>query len=184
MMNSVAGRVTAFCLAVLFSWSFPAGANATDDSRAINFTFKTTEGKVLRLSDMRGKWVLVNFWAPWCPLCWKETPALNELAKRTDFAVIGVAMDYGPDVHAALDSIGSHNMRFTAQVMGGNRRDPDAAYRQVGPVDFYPTSYLYSPKGEIVAFLPGMVKVSQILAIITKVGPQSMAKCQSPAMPC
>jgi thiol-disulfide isomerase/thioredoxin len=167
--------------AMLAAWlacCVPSSAALAESSKAIDFSFKTTEGKTLRLSDLSGQWVLVNFWAPWCPMCWKETPALNELDARKDFTVIGVGMDYGPDTAAALDSIPRHNMRFTAQVLGGNRRDPDAAYRQIGPVDFYPTSYLYNPKGEIVAFLPGMIKVGKILAIMGKPGPQSMVGCK------
>jgi hypothetical protein len=51
-------------------------------------------------------------------------------------------------------------------VLGGNRRDALAAYRQVGPVDFYPASYLYSPEGEIVMFIPGQLKEKTVLAFM------------------
>ena len=71
-------------------------ANAAP-TKAINFQFTDINGKTVRLSDFKGKWVLVNFWAPWCPLCWVEVPALNELNKRKDFVVIGIGLDYGPD---------------------------------------------------------------------------------------
>ena len=63
---------------------------------AHDFTFTDMQGKAQRLVDYRGKWVLVNFWATWCPPCQEETPELVELHKahkNTDLVVIGVALD-------------------------------------------------------------------------------------------
>jgi thiol-disulfide isomerase/thioredoxin len=135
--------------------------------KAINFQFSDLDGKTIRLSDYKGKWVLVNFWAPWCPLCWPEVPVINELNKRKDFVVIGVGMDYGPDEQSVRNAISQHGMQYSAQVLGGSRRDPYSAYRQVGPVDFYPTSYLYAPNGEIVMFIPGQLRKERLLAFMS-----------------
>ncbi len=134
--------------------------------KAIDFQFTDIDGKALRLSDFKGKWVLVNFWAPWCPMCWAEVPLLNELAKRPDFAVIGIGLDYGPDANVVRETITRHNFEATATVAGGSRRDPASPFRQVGPVDFYPTSYLYDPNGEIVMFIPGQVRRDKLLAFM------------------
>jgi thiol-disulfide isomerase/thioredoxin len=136
------------------------------EPKAINFNFTTKDGKTIKLSDYRGKWVVVNFWAPWCQLCRLEVPALNALDQRKDTVVIGVGMDYGPDVASVENAVRNLNMRYQAQVLGGSRRDPYSAYRQVGPVDFYPTSYLYSPDGDIVMFIPGQMKTQQVLALM------------------
>lgn len=146
--------------------SGPVQAQA-ESSKAINFHFTDINGKSIRLSDFRGKWVLVNFWAPWCPLCWAEVPALNELNKRKDFVVIGIGLDYGPDENIVRDAASRHNLDFFAIVAGGARRNPDSPFRQVGPVDFYPTSYLYDPNGEIVMFIPGQVKLQNIHAFVS-----------------
>lgn len=143
-----------------------AGPGAAHAAKAINFQFTDIHGKTVRLSDFKGKWVLVNFWAPWCPLCWVEVPALNELNKRKDFVVIGVGLDYGPDESVVKDSAASHSLEFHAIVAGGARRNPDSPFRQVGPVDFYPTSYVYDPNGEIVMFIPGQVKMNKVLAFM------------------
>jgi len=145
--------------------SGPVQAQA-EPAKAINFQFTDINGKTIRLSDFRGKWVLVNFWAPWCPLCWAEVPALNELNKRKDFVVIGIGLDYGPDEAVVRDAANRHNLDFHAIVAGGARRNPDSPFRQVGPVDFYPTSYLYDPNGEIVMFIPGQVKLQNIHAFV------------------
>lgn len=144
-----------------------APAHATSEStKAINFEFTDVSGKNLKLSDFKGKWVLVNFWAPWCPLCWVEVPTLNELNKRKDFVVIGVGLDYGPDEGVVRDTANRHGIEFHAVVAGGARRNPDSPFRQVGPVDFYPTSYIYDPNGEIVMFIPGQVRMNKILAFM------------------
>jgi thiol-disulfide isomerase/thioredoxin len=135
-------------------------------SKAINFQFTDIAGKSVQLSDFRGRWVLVNFWAPWCPLCWVEVPALNELNRRSDFIVIGIGLDYGPDENIVRETAQRHNLDFHAIIAGGARRNPDSPFRQVGPVDFYPTSYLYDPNGEIVMFIPGQVKTNKVLAFM------------------
>ncbi len=142
------------------------GVALADEPKAINFQFTDVDGKEIRLSDFKGKWVLVNFWAPWCPLCWVEVPTLNELNKRKDFVVIGVGLDYGPDINIVKDTASRHGLDFYAVVAGGARRNPDSPFRQVGPVDFYPTSYVYDPNGEIVMFIPGQVRMNKVLSFV------------------
>jgi thiol-disulfide isomerase/thioredoxin len=166
-MSTFRGYVIGGILAGLLGASCPS-ALAVEPSKAIDFKFTSLEGKGLQLSSFRGKWVLVNFWAPWCPLCWPEVPALNGLNQRNDMVVIGVGMDYGPDEASVNNAIRNKNMRYHAQVLGGSRRDPASPFRQVGPVDFYPTSYLYDPNGEIVMFIPGQMKPQQLIAFMER----------------
>lgn len=142
-----------------------AAAQPALAGKAVDFQFTDVAGKALRLSDYRGKWVLVNFWAPWCPLCWAETGTLNALNKRGDFVVIGIGLDYGPDAGEVARSANKHDFDV-AIVAGGQRRDADSPFRQVGPVDFFPTSYLYAPDGEIVMFIPGQVREGKLKAFM------------------
>ncbi len=133
--------------------------------KAVNFVLTDNNGKVHRLSDYSGKWVLINFWAPWCPRCWMEFPLLNDLDSRKDFVVLGVAMDYGMDTSSVVSYANRYNLRYP-QIFAGNRRDPDTPSRQIGPVDFYPTSYLYAPDGELVMFIPGIVSKNRLTAFM------------------
>jgi thiol-disulfide isomerase/thioredoxin len=157
-------------LSAVLALTFTQASVANEPAKAINFQFTDIAGKSVQLSDFNGKWVLVNFWAPWCPLCWVEVPTLNDMNKREDFVVIGIGLDYGPDENVVRETAKSHNMDFHAVIAGGARRNPDSPFRQVGPVDFYPTSYLYDPNGEIVMFIPGQVKTSKVLAFMDKWG--------------
>ena len=63
------------------------------DSRPPQLTLKDIQGRYIRLSDYRGKVVLINFWATWCPPCRKEVPDLIRLQREyrsRDLQVIGV----------------------------------------------------------------------------------------------
>lgn len=158
------------CLALMAGLASQAHA-----AKSMNFSFTDTRGKTVQLSDYRGKWVLVNFWAPWCPRCKMEFPELNDLDARDNFVVIGVAMDYGIDEASVHTTMQRYNLRFP-QIIGGNRRDPNSPALQIGPVDFYPTSYLYAPNGEIVMFVPGVISKQKIIAFTEQyVAPTAVA---------
>lgn len=162
------------CLALVAGFSSQAFA-----AKAIDFSFTDINGKAIKLSDYRGKWVLVNFWAPWCPRCKMDFPNLNDIDARSDFVVLSVAMDYGIDEQSVRDTIRRYNLRFPT-VVGGNRRDPSGPAQQIGPVDYYPTSYLYAPDGEIVMFLPGIVSRQKLIAFTEQYVPAATAVAATP----
>ncbi len=74
---------------------------------AADFQLRTLEGKPVRLSDYRGKVVLINFWTTWCSACVGEMPALVALQKKHNdkLVILGVSLDYVPDSHG---HIGGH----------------------------------------------------------------------------
>src|SRR5487761_1930411 len=83
-------------------------------AHADGFLFKDIHGGTLQLSDYRGKWVLVNFWATWCPPCQAEIPELSALYtahKNKDLVVIGIAMDY-KDAKTVLDFVKAKTMSY------------------------------------------------------------------------
>ncbi len=65
-----------------------------------DFELPALDGKNYRLSQFRGQWVVVNYWATWCAPCRKEIPELSELhTERDDVVVLGIAYeDTGPEV--------------------------------------------------------------------------------------
>lgn len=134
--------------------------------KAVSFSFRDLDGRNVKLGDYRGKWVLVSFWAPWCPICKVQVPSLNALNQRPDFRVIGVALDYAGDESAVRQAVSGSRMQYEAVIAGGARKDQLGAHRQVGPVDFFPTSYLYDPTGEIVMFIPGQLRVGNVVAFM------------------
>ena len=74
----------------------PNGQPCTLPIPAKDFTAIDYQGKPVKLSDFRGKVVLINFWASWCGLCKEEKPAINEMASELagdDLVVLAVASD-------------------------------------------------------------------------------------------
>lgn len=120
-------------------------------SQAADFVLEDLQGRTHRLSDYRGKWVLVNYWATWCPPCLAEIPELNSLQNaHKDIVVIGIAMDYSSAKQVA-DFVKKHAIPYP--IVLGNRK----VVAQIGELDVLPTSYLYSPAGEQVSAQAGEV---------------------------
>ena len=72
------------------------GGNLAIGSVAPDFELKDPDGKLVHLSDFRGKFVFLNFWATWCEPCVDEMPAmmtLNETLKDRDFQMLAVSVD-------------------------------------------------------------------------------------------
>jgi thiol-disulfide isomerase/thioredoxin len=124
-----------------------------------NWSLTDAAGKSVSLSDYRGKWVLVNFWATWCPPCIAEIPELEHMYRDGKIAVIGIAVSYksGNEVLAFAKENG-----VTYPLVLGNE---DVA-SLFGGFDGLPTSFLYSPQGTLVGQHDGPLSARDIIAAI------------------
>jgi thiol-disulfide isomerase/thioredoxin len=127
------------------------------------FELKDTQGKMHTLMGYKGKWVLVNFWATWCPPCLDEIPDLVALHedKKNNLVVIGIAMDYRDSKTVTQFA---DNMMISYPIVLGNPRIAG----EIGPVQGLPTTYLYNPQGKMVAYNVGPLTKAAVQGYIRR----------------
>ncbi len=129
---------------LLFVGGTWVSGQAAPDGPAPNVTLQSADGRPVRLADLRGHVVLVDFWASWCPPCQKSFPALDSLYReRHDrgLDVLAVNVDeHGQDASAFLDAH-PHAMPVFL--------DPKGEAAQAFQVKAMPTSYLIDRDGRI-----------------------------------
>jgi thiol-disulfide isomerase/thioredoxin len=122
---------------------------------------QTRSGKQLDLRSLRGKWVLVNFWATWCPPCRREMASLEKLAtlmKGKPFVLLAVSVDKDwktiDNYLRQNKGLGKAPQQLNMQVV----RDPGAKASLYYGTSKYPETYWIDPHGKIRAKIIGEKK--------------------------
>ncbi len=116
---------------------------------APDFTLPDPEGNPVTLSDLRGKYVLVDFWASWCPDCRKENPnvvAAWERFKGKNFAILGVSLDRNRE--AWLAGIEKDGLAWTHV---SDLKDWKSEIVRLYAIRWIPMNFLLDPDGVILA---------------------------------
>ena len=116
----------------------------TGDVPAPDFTLQDTNGKTHRLSDYRGKPVIINFWTTWCPPCREELPSMNRAwhqLEHEDIAMLAINM--GEDEDTIFIFSADYPTDFPILM------DQSGEVIEQWPVKGLPTTYVVAPDGTI-----------------------------------
>ncbi|MGC2421894.1 MAG: TlpA disulfide reductase family protein [Candidatus Acidiferrales bacterium] len=135
-------------------WQAAGGASASSLGNEPDVTFPDLQGQSVTLASLKGKVVLVNFWATWCDPCKAEIPDLMELQEKyagKGFTVLGVAMDddgksvVQPYVQNTQFDVGGRSMNINYPIVLGN----DDVATKFGGLFGFPVSFLISRDGKV-----------------------------------
>lgn len=105
MSCSATIRIAALAFVALLASPCGYAAMPSVGSLAPGFTLKSDNGKNLKLAELRGQVVMINFWATWCGPCRQEMPHLNRIQERyrkAGFVLLGVNIDEQPDAARSM----------------------------------------------------------------------------------
>ena len=125
---------------------------------------KDLNGKVHKLSDYRGKWIVVNYWATWCPPCRHEIPDLVDFHnkhKEHDAVVLGVNHEYAT-VRELKNFKKKYKMSYPVLQATPATPSIDRAIRGL------PTTYLVNPEGQIEAVQSGPISAEMLESYINR----------------
>lgn len=134
-------------------WQTPTLRYAPDQA------FKSIYGESIRLADLKGRPVLVTFWATDCPGCIEEIPHLISLHQQFNaqgLTIIAIAMDYDPPNHVLAMAQAKHLPYFVAL-------DPTASHAQAfGNVQLTPTTFLINRESQIILSKTGAFDLADL----------------------
>lgn len=141
-----------FCL----TFSIAKASNET-----IDYSLKDLNGNIHRVSDVQGKWLVINFWATWCAPCLKEMPDLEsfyqnhkEIAK-----VWGVSFE-DSSIEAIREFVSKLNVSYPIL---GHEQNPKTGY---GNVNVLPTTFIIDQQGKFFHRFEGPISEQDIVEII------------------
>lgn len=148
-------------MALLFLNACGGGSGLPDGAIAPNFTAQTLEGKTVKLSDYKGKMVMLYFWADWCPACKKEFPATQAYYEELNKSEIEIlAINVGQERSASEAFKTEFGATFPMLV------DSASTIAAQYGVQELPTNYFIDAEGDVIRYIVGWIGKQQVEVIL------------------
>lgn len=142
--------------------------DVTTDAHS-DFQITTLDGRELRLSDLRGSIVMVDFWSSWCPPCRAEASVLVEAYERwSEIGVEFVGISIWDNEDDVNDFIKRHNITYP------NGIDEDGSIAVEFGVKGIPEKFFVNPQGEIVRKINGPNTSQSLDAVLTQMSDEAI----------
>ncbi len=171
------GAVVLFTFFIINGNSFLSGGNdkplppnfsassISEPVDAPSFKLENIYGKNIELSDYKGKVLIVDFWATWCPPCIRGIPDLIELKRKygsKGFEVIGISVDQDDTKQDVVPFVQSNGINYPVAYASRNVTE------KYGGIESIPTSFIIDKRGKIVASFQGLTEKSVYEEYINK----------------
>lgn len=123
------------------------------DDKAPDFTLKSVDGKTIKLSDYKGKVVIIDFWATWCPPCRKGIPDLISIQKefKDKVVIIGISLDREKTIKDVPGFAKDYGINYP--IVYGD----DKVVIDYGGIQSIPTAFVVDKNGTVVDMHVGLV---------------------------
>jgi peroxiredoxin len=129
------------------------------------FELTTLDGKKMKLSDYRGKKVILNFWATWCPPCKAEIPDMEKFYsnyKEKNIAILGVNLTKAEQDQSAVKSfVKEYGVTYPIPL------DKESSVAEMYQVSAIPTSYIIDPQGIIIQKIVGPMDFETMKSLLS-----------------
>ncbi len=132
--------------------------NPGNPNHSFNFSLPDLQGNVHSLADFRGKVLVVNLWATWCPPCLEEVPKLNELQEKYNgqrVQVVGIALDKD-SLDLVAPFVKEHDIKYV--ILVGDQQMLSSLQNFKG----VPTTMVFDQRGDIHRRFDGSFEIEQL----------------------
>ncbi|CAB5506934.1 Cytochrome c-type biogenesis protein CcmG/DsbE, thiol:disulfide oxidoreductase [Bathymodiolus thermophilus thioautotrophic gill symbiont] len=134
--------------------------NTPKNTQLPQFSVVDINGKTHNNNTVKGKYLVVNFWATWCPPCLKEIPAFVDFYEKHSDKVEILGMDYEQaDVDKITEFTDSFMVNYPIVLSDDNNR-PE--FKKFGKIVGMPTTYIYTPDGVLINRYMGEINIKTL----------------------